>query len=518
MAEIENEIVANVQNEILFVGVLYKKPDLYIEFERFIKSKYYFTDPVCKFLYDEGFKIYKNRSQNFNETTINLYMSEDQERFMEYKKFGGYRTIEEWMDLAIIEDCKSYFEVLQKYALIREYERRGFNTDRIRRNVKFESMNPKQLYYNIKKIVDDVHTRISGDPEMETLNSNVTEMVNSYLEKPAMGEITPFWSFNELFRGLRTGTAMCTGMVSNAGKTRFMIKLIAYLAFVRKQKCLVMLNEMSVEDIRLALLVTVLNNKEFQKYTGVNIEKPEREVALGIYYNEKGDEIKRETDEITGDFEESLENYIERLKTESKEYNDICKVSQWIEDQLSNTIHVVDICMNYRDEDLEAFIRKGLETRGIRYFFYDTLKNDLQSLGEWAALKQTTTRLAELAKSLNIFFYGSIQLTDDTNMLDPLDLNSMQIAASKGLKTVLTTLTLWKEIDKKHYKKYTYISTAGSNWGEAREIDLPEDDDPNIKLYSCVVDKNRAGAKSRMVFRLNLNLNKWEELGYIYKR
>jgi hypothetical protein len=511
-------IIANVQNEMMFVGVLYKKPDLYIEYERFIKSKYYFTDSITKFLYDEGFKIYKNRSQTFNETTINVYMSEDPERFTEYRKAGGYTIIEAWMDMAIIEDSKSYFEVLQKFALIREYERRGISTERIRKNSKFESMNPKQLYYNIKSMVDGIHTRIVGDPEMEILNSGVTEMLNMYLEKPAMGELTPFWSWNENFRGLRRGTMMSVGMVSNAGKTRFMVKLIAYLAFVRKQKCMVMLNEMSVEDIKIALLVTVLNNKEFQKYTGVVIEKPEREIALGIYYNEKGDEIKRGIDDFTSDFNETLPEYIERLKLESPEYNKVCKVSKWMEDQLTNNIQVVDICMNYRDEDLEAFIRKGLETKGIQNFFYDTLKNDLQTIGDWAGLKTTTTKLAELAKSLNVFIFGSIQLTDDTNLLDPLDLNSMQIAASKGLKTVLSSLTLWKEIDKKSYKKYIYISTAGSSWGEARETELPENDDPNIRLYSCVIDKNRAGARVKMVFSVDLNKNIWTELGYIYKK
>jgi replicative DNA helicase len=511
--------VTNVQNEILFLGAIYKKPDLYVEFERFIKSKYYFSDPVTKFFYDEGFAIYKNRTQSFNETIINLYMSEDQERFKTYKKYGGYKTIESWMELALLEDAKTYFDILQKYALMREYEHKGFNTEKYRNSKKFTSMTAKQFYYNIKKTVDDIHTQISGDPDVETLNSSMLDMVNQYLDKPAMGQITPFYSFNDLFRGLRIGTAMGVGMTSNSGKTRFMTKLIAYLAFIRKEKCMVLLNEMSIEDIRLALLTTCLNNKEFQEVHGVVLSKDERELALGIYLDKNKEAIYRKRDNVTGDFIELTSDFIDRLKKESIDYDKVCKVAQWVEEQIENKIFVVDVSMGYTDQDLESHIRKAVTTKGIRYFFYDTLKNELGTIGEWAALKQTTTKLSELAKNLNVYVYCSLQLTDDVNLIDPLDLNSMNIAASKGLKTVLTTLTLWKEIDKKHLNKYCYLPTGeDESWGEQKEMDLSTGNDPWIRFYSCVVDKNRAGAKKKLLFSVNLNTNEWYERGYLFKK
>ena len=41
----------------------------------------------------------------------------------------------------------------------------------------------------------------------------------------------------------------------------------------------------------------------------------------------------------------------------------------------------------------------------------------------------------------------------------------------------------------------------------------------NTKYYACVVDKNRAGAKPKVLFRLNLDFNRWEEVGYVrYKQ
>ena len=40
-------------------------------------------------------------------------------------------------------------------------------------------------------------------------------------------------------------------------------------------------------------------------------------------------------------------------------------------------------------------------------------------------------------------------------------------------------------------------------------------DDPDERYYACVVDKNRAGAKPKLLFNLNLAYNRWVELGYL---
>ena len=39
--------------------------------------------------------------------------------------------------------------------------------------------------------------------------------------------------------------------------------------------------------------------------------------------------------------------------------------------------------------------------------------------------------------------------------------------------------------------------------------------DEDKRYYLCKVDKNRAGAKPTVLFRLNLAYNIWEELGYL---
>ena len=59
--------------------------------------------------------------------------------------------------------------------------------------------------------------------------------------------------------------------------------------------------------------------------------------------------------------------------------------------------------------------------------------------------------------------------------------------------------------------KYEYSNT--DTFDECYELENFKDVD--VRYYVCVVDKNRAGAKPTVLFRLNLAYNVWEELGYV---
>lgn len=52
--------------------------------------------------------------------------------------------------------------------------------------------------------------------------------------------------------------------------------------------------------------------------------------------------------------------------------------------------------------------------------------------------------LSELSKEIDIFMYGSIQLTDEAVHLNIFDLTSMNIANSKQIKHLLDQLCLAK--------------------------------------------------------------------------
>ena len=99
------------------------------------------------------------------------------------------------------------------------------------------------IYRLIRGKADRIHTVILANTDTEILNRNTKTTLISSMEKPDMGITIPFPIINEIFRGMKLKTVMSTGMVSNAGKTRLMAFLIAYVALVLHHKVFVIFYE-----------------------------------------------------------------------------------------------------------------------------------------------------------------------------------------------------------------------------------------------------------------------------------
>lgn len=493
------------------VGSIYKKPDLFVEHGNNIRSKYDFFDEATKFFYDNAEILYQTRTQEFNRSTISTYMAEDSERLSLYKKYGGWKTIEKWMELSEPDNMNGYFEVLKKFSLLREYQRNGFDVSKIVSHPKFELLSAMDIYRLIRSKADRIHTVILTNEEAEILNSNIKKTLLHCMEVPDLGLQLPFPIMNDVTRGMKKKSVMAVGMLSNAGKSRYMTKLIAYIALVLKEKVFVLLNEMSVEEIRYALITTVINNPEFQELHGLKFKKKEKEFTVGLYKDDNGNFIYQEKDEW-GDVVETIDEYVERVAANSTEYIKIMQIADWIEQEINGLIFVKDVSAAYDDKTLEFEIRKAHLTMGIDYFFYDTFKNDIATTGDWAAMKVTATKLTEVAKQLDMFGYLSIQLTDDANFVKPDELTSSNIANCKSIKHVLHTLFLFKEIPKTEFHKYGYTTT--NDWGTSTVHQLDE----NKRYYCCVADKNRFGRKPKLLFEVDLDYNIWLEIGEIVKK
>lgn len=505
--------IVNVQNEILFVGAIYNNPDLYIDYSQYISSFKDFSDEAARFFYDVGEVIYNNRSRNLTKASISSYISEDIYRLGYFKKIGGFKTLGAWKKLSETENAQNYYNVLKKYSLLREYEDNGYDVSKIIENKNFENWVASDIYKYIRGNVDRIQTLILQNPDVEIMNKNISkDVIISRFQRPDMGVPLSFPICNELFRGLRTKNLMAIGMMSNAGKSRMMIKIASFLALVHHIPVQIFLNEMSIEQMKDCLLTTVINNEEFQTLHGVSISKNERDITLGLYKDNNGDYIYREVDE-NGYFTESLEDFVERLHINSDEYNGVIKVAEWIEEQSEGLIYAKDISSGYDDQTLEFEIRKAALTEGIKYFFYDTLKDTTSKIGDWSGLKVTTTMLAELTRQLDIFIYASIQLTDDTNYIKADELTSSNISNCKQLKHVLDYLVLFKEIDNSDFNKYGFFEPNG-DWGKPTINDLDE----HTRYYIGCVDKNRAGEKKKILFKLNLNTNEWYEVGEVVRK
>ena len=501
---------ANIQNEICFVGCLYKSPDLFVNYGNFMRSKYDFSDLATKFFYDSFETYYMTFSQTVDETKLNVFMSQNSERFKTYKQYKGFKTIRRYMSLADERDCKSYFDTIKKYSLLREYERNGFPADKIISHKDFDKMSPNDIYRIIRAKADKIHTIINAGEEAVELTGKTSDQVDKYLEKPNFGLPFPWYMYNEYFLGMREKKMLFEGFLSNEGKTRKLVMLAAYTALVRNENFFLMSNEMDEEDLRSCLITTVINNDEFQKLHGVVMRKPEKEIALGIYHDSEGETIRRKVDNF-GIYTESDEEYIKRVRNESEEYWKVKKVTDWIDNSKASVLFK-DVGGNYSPAAIEFELRKAKVTQNIKYYGYDTLKG--YNTDEWSYVKQFATRLKEITKELQMSGYAVFQLTDDTVFTDIFSLSSNNISNAKQIKHVADILNLGKRLKKEDYHKYQMV-IENDNWGE------PTGDDLDLKkqYFAIKPDKNRAGDKDKvLLFEIDLNLNIWKNVGYIIRK
>lgn len=458
--------------------------------------------------------MYKSVTQDFSKANIISFMSQDPERLTTFKQFGGYKTIETWATKFAVRsesDVKTSFNTLKKYSLLREYEKRGYNVDYLlsTKNKKFDTMTPLDIYKNIRGRVDKIHTVIMKESDIDILNSNIDTLIDDCVDIPAQGFEIPFPILNEVFMGMQKKTIMAVAALSNTGKSRLMIKLVAYASLVLKKKTLVLLNEMPIEKMRKALLTTVINNPEYKALHGIDISKPEREIVMGQYRDRSGKFIERKRDE-KGNPLETKEEFLKRVSENSDEYHKVKAVAQWIQEQNQGLIFAKDVSSDYSDQVLEFEIRKAVLTRGVELWFYDTCKNE--QTGEWSAFKVTVSRLSELCKPLNVFGYLSMQLNDETNAIAPEDMTSSCIAEAKQTKHVLDSLVMIKPIKPEKYSNYKYIKKNPEDWGEdVRDCSIVSR--KGKQYYGFIVDKNRSGSKKKLIYEVDLDRNIWTELG-----
>ena len=341
------------------------------------------------------------------------------------------------------------------------------------------------------------------------LNKNLTNFIEEGSNNLANGLPLPFPILTQVFKGIRKGETMAYAMPSNSGKSRFAIDLAAYTAFVNKKKVLIISNEMSEEKMKLCLITTIVNNPEIQKIHGQKVSITENEI-LALQF--KADDPKKvkvdEKGHVLKEKGEKQKDFINRLEKESTQFRQVIAVTDWINKEINNSIYFMNITDHTNDE-LKKVIMNYYYKEKIEYVFYDTLKTDTANIGNPEEIKKTATILSNIAQNFEIFICSSLQLAEASTL--PINLDVNDLAVSRTVKEVLDTLCLIKQINRDHLQDYEYsLKEVDTTF-----YDLEKFEDPDVRYYACVVDKNRAGPKPKLVFRLNLAYNSWEELGYL---
>jgi len=377
------------------------------------------------------------------------------------------------------------------------------------------------------KIVDIVNYKLYDQMSIEEVESAIVQVTVTKRFKQAIlnddlsdffikgennlteGLDLPFPILTSVFKGLRRGETMAFAMPSNAGKSRFTLNIAASVAFAQKKKVLIISNEMTEDKMRLCLITTILNNERFWKFHGQKMKKSEGELLEFKFRPDAGKKVEVDENGFVLKKEgETQVEFAERLKGVSTEFNNTIKVTDWVNKEIKNSLYFVNITDHTNDE-LQKIVMNYYYKEQIEYIFYDTLKNDTANIGNSEEVKKTATILSNLAQNFSLFICSTLQLTESSTL--PVNLNVNDLAASRTVKEVLDTLCLCKQIYNEHLKEYEY----SLNEVDTEFFDLEKFDDPDVRYYACVVDKNRAGAKPTVLFRLNLAYNFWEELGYV---
>ena len=497
------EKLRNYALEKDFIGMLLNDPKL--------MAKYYILNDECYFDNKIFLEIYKG-----------IVFTEG-EAYTPYIAKSGYNFGKNNYEINHTKECLKY-----EY----EYKCEKLNMEKIYVEIKklfilrknYTSMPIKSIQNGIVKITDyKLYDQMSEEEVKSAVNQVM--VTDKFKQSVLSDELTdffvqgnnnltnglefPFRIISSVFKGIRRGETMAFAMPSNAGKSRFTINIAAYVAFIHKKKVLVISNEMSEEKMKLCLITTILNNEAYQKLHGQKLHKSEGELLEfkfrpdnleNINVDENGYVIKKRN--------ETQEEFVERLKNISEEFRMTLRAMDWVKEQTENSIYFVNIT-NHTNDELQKIIMNYYYKEEIHYMFYDTLKTDTENIGNGEEIKKTATMLSNLAQNFSLFIGSTIQLNE--NATTPINLTVNDLAVSKTVKEVLDTLCLVKQINNDHIVDYEYSNQEVG----APYKNLQKFDDPDVRYYACVVDKNRAGSKPKVLLRLNLAYNFWEELGYL---
>lgn len=484
-----------------YMGLLLTDP-------RLIK-KYYFLYEECYFENPELLNIYKSviftegASYATETAKRGFNFARDDEKTYQLKNALKKEVRDEEYNIE-----KLYIDLKKLFVLRRNYL--AIPIQHIQEKV--IEIKEYQLYDKMSvEEVEDAVIQVNDTEKFKraVLNEGLTSFLQLGENNLTNGLPLPFPILTKVFKGIRKGETMAFAMPSNAGKSRFTIDIATHTALVHQKKVLIISNEMSEEKMRLCLITTILNNEAIQKVHGIKITKTEGELlefkfrpddAKKVKVDEEGFVVKEE--------KEKQKDFAKRLLEVSQEFRDVINVTNWANKQIKNSMYFINITDHTNDE-LKKVIMNYYYKEKIEYVFYDTLKTDTANIGIGEELKKTATILSNIAQNFGIYICSTLQLAESDTL--PVNLTVNDLAVSRTVKEVLDTLSLIKQINRDKLQNYEY----SLNEVDTKFFDLKKYDDPDVRYYACVVDKNRAGAKPTLLFRLNLAYNVWEELGYL---
>jgi dnaB-like helicase C terminal domain len=494
--------LSNIKLEHIYMGMLLNDPKQIVKYY-FKFEECYFEDPAVLNAY-KSVLFTEGGAYSSEEAKANFNFARDNEESYKFKM-----QLKEEMANKNYNMEKVYISLKKLFVLRKSYLAIPI------KSIQDKVVEITQYILYDKMSVEEVESAIQQVNDTEKFKRSVlTSDLTSFLE---MGDNNlrnglplPFPIMTKVFKGIRKGETMAIAMPSNSGKSRITIDIAAHIALVHKKKTLIISNEMSEEKMRLCLITTMINNKAIQEMHGQKGLKITEGELLEFKFR-PDDPKSTDVDEdgyITRHDGEKQGDFVKRLLKESSDFKRTVAVTDWANKEIGNSIYFINITDHTNDE-LKKVIMNYYYKEQIEYVFYDTLKTDIANIGNGEEVKKTATILSNLAQNFDMYICSTLQLAESNTL--PVNLNVNDLSASRTVKEVLDTLSLMKQINRDTLQNYEYSLEEV----DTKFYDLKKEKDPDVRYYACVIDKNRAGAKPTLVFKINLAYNIWEELGYL---
>ena len=503
----------NTQVEILVLGSLYARPEeLGFRFMNVIQDTD-FHDPALIYYYKFFNDYILKLGTDITEAKCNIFASDNDMRAKGYKKFGLYKKIKEYMKYAITsdEELKQHVDVLKKWSLLRQLNKNGYDVSRILKHPRFNSLTSDECANFIRGNIDRVCNKIiTGLDDPLDLSENVTSLMDGFLNAPEKG-INCAWDFvNQMCSGIMPHDSYCIAMNSNQGKGRSLIFLAMHLALVEGANIAFFGNEMDFSSMQLAGLSVVNNSPAIQKLHGNEINIPEKRFKTGAYLDANNNIIYRNTDK-EGNYTESVEQFQERLRKTSHEYNCVKNAIKWFEEKGKKKIWFKNCSANYSDESLQRLVRQAVYQHNVDVWFYDTLKHGTGAdMSKWADLVQTATRLCEMNATLPTASIMSAQLNNTAFQTKPEDMTSSTLASASYIYHLFDVMIVMQHLRQELYNDYA-LKVIDPTTKKISYKQL----DPSLHLTVANLLKNRRGSKNLYLLHSNLNTNVWTQMNGI---
>lgn len=485
-------ISALLQDLSLIADVKLKQKDF-----MFPKTKFFFG------LTEELSKKYKE----INEITVGVYISTSPTLKESYDCHGGWKSIQNLLNLGSVNNFNQYIDDLEKSNLLLELEKKGFNVEKeiefnnkmIKPIDQFPSMSAAQVYNFYEMLLadtslnsnvcdgEDVEDITFSDKEIEDKKTGESAGVSysvslSWDEDGKERYITACPSLSSLTNGVTKQNGVFTiAGTSGIGKSTWGFTSLI-LPLVHSGSKVILFSNEQTSDVFKDMLLTYVCKNVFKGYT----------------INRKKIKSWDLTDE-----EEKIVN----------------QAREFIDKEIKGKIKFVGL-HEFSMDKIFKISKKLIVSEGFDTVFVDTFKSESESEDTVRDMVLGMRELDSFGKKMNVAVISTMQIaTYAENKVSYL--SAAEISGSKQTKETMNVLMIFRKVatdieldpkNKKYYlMPYRYKRDALNKKLVREDIEL----DPNKKYLLGFLNKNREGSDGNiLIYSFDGHSARFIEEGY----